>query len=183
MNRNSTQDSTSRCRQYVLIVAVLFTACSSHKDRPRAPYVALNEIESVFGPLVTAGNHPTANQMGTGDRVGLFRDSAGTIWGLPLTIADNGDVLGCAPYTLRNAPVTDHYPADAEVIGATNEPTGWRGGTGKLELLLREGAGKVEWRSVNGSRIDVGPVCWAQDPPGPKQQLLYYRLTPTNVSR
>ena len=158
---------------------VILVACSSHKDRPRAPYVALAQIENTFGPLVTAGNHPTPDQMGTGDRVGLFRDSAGTIWGLPLVIAENGSVLVCAPDTLREAPVTDHYPAGATLIGVTNEPTGWRGGTGKLELLLREQHGKIEWRAVSGSRIASGPVCWAQDPPGPKQVLLYYRLVPT----
>jgi hypothetical protein len=138
-------------------------------------------MENVFGPLVTAGNIPTSNQTGTGDRVGLFRDSAGTIWALPLAVADNGRVLVCAPNTLRDAPVTDGYPAGATVIGATNEPTGWRGGTGKLELLLREGQGKIEWQAVNGSHIDVGPVCWAQDPPGPKQLLLYYRLAPSEA--
>lgn len=165
-------------RKWLAVVAVMCIACSTHKDRPRAPYVPLTEIETYFGPLVTAGNHPTANQMGTGDRLGLFRDSAGTIWGLPLTIADNGNVLVCAPNTIRDAPVTDHYPAGATVIGATNEPTGWRGGTGDLELLLRAAQGKIEWHTVKGSHIAEGPVCWAQDPPGPKQLLLYYRLTP-----
>jgi hypothetical protein len=80
--------------------------------------------------------------------------------------------------TLRDAPVTDHYPAGATIIGATNEPTGWRGGTGKLEVLLRGQQGKIEWRAVSASHIDIGPVCWAQDPPGPKQLLLYYRLSP-----
>lgn len=178
MKRRSTHSWISKRGRWLLVFAVLFTACTRHNDRPRAPYVSLNEIESVFGSLVTAGNHPTADQMGTGDRLGLFRDSAGTIWGLPLTIADNGSVLICAPSTLRDAPITDHYPAGATVIGATNEPTGWRGGTGKLELLLREGQGKIEWRAVNGSHIDAGPVCWAQEPPGPKQLLLYYRLAP-----
>lgn len=178
MKPRSTHTWSSQRGRWLLLIVVLFTACARRKDRPRAPYVSLNEIESVFGPLVSAGNHPTADQMGTGDRVGLFRDSAGTIWGLPLAIADNGSVVVCAPNTLRDAPVTDHYPASATVIGATNEPTGWRGGTGKLELLLREGQGKIEWQAVNGSHIDVGPVCWAQDPPGPKQLLLYYRLAP-----
>lgn len=163
------------------LLAVLFTGCSSHKDAPRAPYVSFTEIQNVFGFLVTAGNHPTADQMGTGDRVGLFRDSAGTIWGLPLAIANNGSVLVCAPNTLRDAPVTDYYPAGAAVIGATNQPTGWRGGTGKLELLLRDAQGKIEWRAASGSHIDVGPACWAQDPPGPKQLLLYYRLAPTEA--
>jgi hypothetical protein len=167
--------------RWLSVIAVLLTACSAptHKDRPRAPYVPLAEIETIFGPLVTAGNHPTPDQVGTGDRVGLFRDSTGTIWGLPLTVAENGAVKVCAPNTLRDAPVTDRYPAGATVIGSTNEPTGWRGGTGKLELLLQEGKGKIEWRAVNGSHIDGGPGCWAQDPPGPKQLLLYYRLAPT----
>lgn len=175
----SRQGGLSKLRQgWLLLIAVLFTACTSHKERPRASYVPLSQIESAFGPLVTAGNHPTADQMGTGDRVGFFRDSTGTIWGLPLMIAENGSVLVCAPATLRDASVTDHYPAGSTVIGATNEPTGWRGGTGKLELLLRQGEGKIEWRAVSGSHIDVGPVCWAQDPPGPKQLLLYYRLAP-----
>jgi len=116
--------------------------------------------------------------MGTGDRLGLFRDPAGTIWGLPLATAANGRIVVCAPNTVRDAPVTDHYPAASTVIGATNEPTGWRGGTGKLELLLKDRQGKIEWQAVTGSSIDTGPECWAQDPPGPKQQLLYYRLAP-----
>ena len=167
---------SKECWCWSLLIASLFTACTSHKERPRASYLPLSQVENVFGSLVTAGNHPTADQMGTGDRVGLFRNSDGTIWGLPLTIADNGSVLVCAPGTLRDAPVTDHYPAGTTVIGATNEPTGWRGGTGKLELLLRDQQGTVEWRAVSGSHIDAGPVCWAQDPPGPKQLLLYYRL-------
>jgi hypothetical protein len=166
---------SKECRGFLLIT-LFFTACSSHKDRPRAPYVPLAQIEKIFGPLVTAGNHPTADQTGTGDRLGLFRDFSGTIWGLPLAVADNGSVLVCVPNTMRDAQVTDHYPAGSTVIGATNEPTGLRGGTGKL---LREEQGKIEWRPVSGSQIDVGPVCWAQDPPGPKQLLLYYRLAPS----
>jgi hypothetical protein len=76
------------CRRWLFLIAVLLPACTNHKERPRASYVPLSQIETIFGPLLTAGNHPTANQMGTGGRVGLFRDSAGTIWGLPLTIAE-----------------------------------------------------------------------------------------------
>lgn len=176
----SRQSSHSKLlRSGPLLIAALFSACTSHKERPRASYVPLSHIENVFGPLVTAGNHPTGDQMGTGDRVGLFRESTGTIWGLPLDVEKEGNVLVCAPATLHDAPVTDHYPAGSTVIGATNEPTGWRGGTGKLELLVRRTNGKIEWRPVSGSHIDVGPVCWAQDPPGPKQLLLYYRLVPS----
>jgi hypothetical protein len=163
----------------LLLLIVFFSACTSHKERPRASYLPLSQIETVFGRLVAAGNHPTAAQAGTGDRVGLFLDSTGTIWGLPLTIAENGSVLVCAPASVRYAPVTDHYPLDSTVIGATNEPTGWRGGTGKLELFLRDRQDKIESRSVRGSHLEVGPICWAQDLPGPKQQLLYYRLAPS----
>ena len=141
--------------RWVTAIAVILTACSAHKDRPRASYVPLAELEAVYGPLITAGNHPTGDQSGTGDRLGLFRDAGGTIWGLPVAIMADGTVVGC-----------------------TNEPTGWRGGTGKLELLLRDAHGNIQWRAVNGSHIDAGPVCWAQDPPGPKQRLLYYRLAP-----
>jgi len=164
--------------RWVTAIAVILTACSAHKDRPRASYVPLAELEAVYGPLITAGNHPTGDQSGTGDRLGLFRDAGGTIWGLPVAIMADGTVVGCAPPSVHDAPVTDSYPAVSTVIGCTNEPTGWRGGTGKLELLLRDAQGKIQWRAVNGSHIDAGPVCWAQDPPGPKQRLLYYRLAP-----
>lgn len=166
------------CRGWLCLIALLLMACSSHKERARAPYAPLPELENVYGSLITAGNHPTANQSGTGDRLGLFRDTSGTIWGLPLTLANDGTVLGCAPPSLHDAPITDKYPANATVIGATNEPTGWRGGTGNLELLLRDTQGNIYWKPVKGSRIESGPVCWAQDPPGPKQLLLYYRLAP-----
>ena len=110
--------------RWVAAIAVILTACSAHKDRPRAPYVPLAEIEAVYGPLITAGNHPTGDQSGTGDRLGLFRDSGGTIWGLPLAIMADGTVVGCAPPAVRDAQVTDSYPAGSTVIGATNEPTG-----------------------------------------------------------
>jgi hypothetical protein len=171
------------CVTWVVPLLLLFTACSAKKDRPRAAYVPVAELETEFGPLIAAGNHPTHDQNGTGDRLGVFRDSRGTIWGLPLTVSASGSVLGCAPPALQHAPVTDTYPADTTLVGVTNEPTGWRGGTGKLELLLRGAHGTIQWRPVNGSHIDIGPVCWAQDPPGPKQALLYYRLAPATTSK
>src|SRR5579872_719821 len=164
-------------------VVVLFTACSANQNRPRAAYVPIAELENEFGPLIAAGNHPTDDQNGTGDRLGLFHDPRGTIWGLPLTVSATGSVLGCAPPALQHAPVTDTYPAETTLVGVTNEPTGWRGGTGKLELLLRGAHGTIQWRPVNGSHIDIGPVCWAQDSPGPKQSLLYYRLAPATTSK
>ncbi len=169
-------------RLWVVAGLVLLTTCSA-PDKPRAPYVPLADLQTVFGPLVTAGNHPTADQAGTGDRLGFFRDESGTVWGLPLSVQPDGSVIGCAPSTLHDAPVTDTYPLGFTIIGATNEPTGWRGGTGKLEILLRDAQGRIRWLSVNGSHLDTGPVCWAQEPPGPKQRLQYYRLAPSAASR
>jgi hypothetical protein len=145
---------------------------------PRASYVPVAELEAVYGPLFATANHPTPNQYGTGDRLGLFRDGTGTVWGLPLAMAGDGAVLGCAPPGLRDAPVTDTLPVRSEdLIGGTNAPTGWRGGTGELELVFRNKSGQVEWRAVKSSALATGPVCWAQEPPGPQQRLEYYRLT------
>jgi len=97
-----------------------------------------------------------------------------------LTIDEHGGVLGCAPPMLRDAPVSDTLPADAvDIIGAANEPNGWRGGTGKLELLLRDAQGKVRWHPVAAGQIKSGPVCWSQSPP--EISLVYYRLVKTGV--
>jgi hypothetical protein len=74
--------------------------------------------------------------------------------------------------------VTDVFPAGGTLIGATNAPTGWRGGTGKLELLLRDKRGIVHWRPVKSGRIDAGPVCWDLGPTDLAQPLRYYRLAP-----
>jgi hypothetical protein len=92
------------------MVIVLATACGP-EERPQAEYVPIADLERVYGPLLTAGNHPTGDQNGTGDRLGLFRDADGTIWGLPLMIRSDGQVLGCAPAGLHDAEVTDTYPA------------------------------------------------------------------------
>src|SRR5580658_5984161 len=120
--------------------AVVFTGCRGRLEPQRAPYAPLAEVESIYGPLITAGNHPTNDQNGTGERVGLFQDSSGSVWGLPLTVAKSGAVLACAPPALHDAKVTDTFPKGSTIIGSTNEPTGWRGGTGTLELLLRGAA-------------------------------------------
>lgn len=48
---------SKECWGKLLLIALFFTACTSHKERPRASYVPLSQIESIFGPLVTAGNH------------------------------------------------------------------------------------------------------------------------------
>jgi hypothetical protein len=109
--------------------------------------------------------------------MGLFRDPTGTVWGLPLTISADGAVLGCAPPGVHDAPVTDTLPADAEnILGGTNAPTGWRGGTGQLELVFRTKSGEVRTQLVRSGALATGPVCWAQEPPGPPQRLEYYRL-------
>jgi len=154
------------------------TACARRPELPHASFVPVADLQDRFGNLITAGNHPTPDQNGTGERLGLFLDRNGTIWGLPLTISPNGAVLACAPPALRDAKVTDHYPAGATILGATNEPTGWRGGTGKLELVLRGPDGGIYWREVSGARLASGAACWAKDSPGPPQQLGYYRLAP-----
>jgi hypothetical protein len=144
---------------------------------PRAPYVPVAELEAIYGPLFATANHTTPNQYGTGDRLGLFHDRTGTVWGLPLTMAADGAVLGCAPPGVRDAPVTDTLPVKAEdIIGGTNAPTGWRGGTGELELVFRNKSGQVQWRAARSSALTTGLVCWAQEPPGPSQRRAYYRL-------
>ena len=159
-------------------VLVLTTGCGSHREPAHAADTPLAVLQAKYGTLITTGNHPTPDQHGTGDRIGFFRNPDGTVWGVPLSIAHDGGLVGCAPAALQNAPVTDKYPSDAAIIGTTNEPTGWRGGTGKLELVLRETSGDVSILAVKGGKLSNGPVCWAQVPPGPSQQLLYYRLAP-----
>jgi hypothetical protein len=161
--------------------AIVFTDCGGHLEQQRAPYAPLAEVESIYGPLITAGNHPTRDQNGTGERLGLFQDATGTVWGLPLTVAKSGAVLACAPPALHDGKVTDTYSTGSTIIGSTNEPTGWRGGTGALELMLRDAAGIVRWQTVRGASIATGPVCWAPESPGPPQELYYYRLAPAPV--
>lgn len=163
----------------VVAAAFVGAGCGARPSPPRASYVPVKELEGVYGPLITAANHPTPDQHGTGDRLGLFRDRAGTVWGLPLAMAADGTVLGCAPPALSKAPVTDTLPVNAAVIvGATNAPTGWRGGTGQLELVFRNKSGEVHWRAVASGTLTTGAQCWAQEPPGPTQRLEYYRLAP-----
>ena len=162
-----------------LAVTSLLVSCGGPAATTRAPYRPVAELEAIYGPLVAAANHPTPEQHGTGDRLGLFRERTGTLWGLPLAVAQDGTVLGCAPQTLHDAPVTDRLTAEAtDIIGATNAPTGWRGGTGRLELLFRNKSGHVRWQAVASGALATGPVCWAQEPPGPQQPLQYYRLAP-----
>lgn len=161
----------------ILGVSILLIAVSGCRpERPRVAYgVPVAELEQSYGRLITVSNMPTPDQNGTGDRLGLFRDGGGTIWGIPLTIGENGSVIGCAPPALHEAPISDRLPANtAEVVGAANEPNGWRGGTGKLELLLRDAQGGLRWHAVEAVEIKTDPVCWSQS--SPAQPLKHYRL-------
>lgn len=168
-----------RERNVLLTTMLLFVSCS-HPKQPPATYVPISQLEQSYGRLITVSNAPTQDQHGTGDRLGIFRDSSGTVWGIPLTIADNGDLLGCAPPMLREFAVTDTLPADAvDIIGAVNQPSGWRGGTGKLELLIRDAKGALRFHSVASAEIKTGRVCWSQSPP--EQPLKYYRLIKANT--
>jgi hypothetical protein len=163
----------------VLLTLLLFVSCSQPKQA-HGNYVPVSQLEQIYGRLITVSNVPTQDQHGTGDRLGIFRDSSGTVWGKPLTIADNGDLLGCAPPMLREFEVTDTLPADAvDIIGAVNQPSGWRGGTGKLELLVRDAQGGLRLHSVASAEVKTGPVCWSQSPPA--QPLKYYRLIKATV--
>ena len=157
-----------------ILVAILFASCA-RSDRQRVGYVPVAQLEQSYGRLITVSNEPTLDQHGTGDRVGLFRDNTGTFWGIPLTVGEDGSVLGCAPPSLREIPVSDTLPADlVDIVGAANEPTGWRAGTGKLELLIRDGSGRLRFHPVAAVELKAGPICWSQSPP--EQPLHYYRL-------
>ena len=159
---------------------VLVVSCSNPPKQPHAAYVPISQLEQSYGKLITVSNAPTPDQHGTGDRLGLFRDSSNTVWGIPLTISDNGDLLGCAPPMLREFAVTDTLPVDVvDIIGAVNQPSGWRGGTGKLELLVRDEQGGLRLHSVAGEEVRTGAVCWSQSPP--EQPLQYYRLIKANT--
>lgn len=166
----------------VLGIALLGFASCQQPDAPQVAYVPVAQLEQKYGRLITVSNSPTPDQNGTGDRLGLFRDSDGTVWGIPLLAGEDGSVQGCAPPTLRDVPVSDTLPPDtAEIVGAANEPTGWRGGTGKLELLLRDAQGGLRWHSVAAAEIKTGAICWSQSPP--RQPLKYYRLVKASTTK
>jgi hypothetical protein len=171
--------SSRRVRNVLLTTMLLFVSCNQPKQ-PHAAYVPISQLEPSYGQLITVSNAPTQDQHGTGDRLGLFRDIGGTVWGIPITIADNGDLLGCAPPLLREFAVTDTLPADAvDIIGEVNQPSGWRGGTGKLELLVRDAQGALRLHPVAAAEVKTGPVCWSQSPL--EQPLKYYRLIKANA--
>ena len=164
----------------LVIVFFLSASCKRKPEQPKAAYAPIAQIEQSYGRLIATANMPTPDQNGTGDRLGLFRDDAGTIWGIPLMHDERGNLSGCAPPALRDAPVTDKIPEDTlDIVGASNEPSGWRGGTGKLELLFRDVQGGLHWQSIASGEIRTGPVCWSQS--APVQPLPYYRLIKANT--
>jgi hypothetical protein len=70
-------------------------------------------------------------------------------------------------------------PGTQDIIGAVNQPGGWRGGTGKLELLVRDAKGGLRLHPVAASEVKTGPVCWSRSPL--EQPLKYYRLNKANT--
>jgi hypothetical protein len=160
----------------VALAFVLLAACNRERPAARAAYVPLKELEAIYGELVAVANHPTPDQYGTGERIGLFRDPTGTIWGLPL-LEGNGGLRGCSPAGLHDAKVTGFVAAGSTIVGAMNQPTGWRGGTGEIELVYRDSQGAIHTQIVEGTFVP-GSECWTPAEPGPSQQLMYYRLAP-----
>ena len=165
-----------------LLTLLLLTASCARPQQTQASYVPVAQLENSYGRLITVANVPTQDQNGTGDRLGLFQDESNTIWGIPLSVGDDASVIGCAPPMLREAPVSDTLPDDeVEIVGSVNEPSGWRGGTGKLELLLRDAQGGLRWHSVAAVEIKSGPVCLSQSEP--VQPLKYYRLVKASAGK
>jgi hypothetical protein len=157
-----------------IIIVALFISCSRTQERARAD-VTLSDLEKTYGRMIGVGNAPTAGQHGTGDRLGLFQDDSGTIWGIPLVIGQDNSIRGCAPPELRELPVTDTLPSDiSEILGATNEPSGWRGGTGRLELVFRDSQGVVHWHAVSSAELKTQAGCMTDSPPSTPSK--FYRL-------
>src|SRR6185436_7388440 len=81
----------------VLVAVFFLSAACGRKTEPKAVYAPIAQIEQSYGRLIATANMPTPDQNGTGDRLGLFRDDTGTIWGIPLIYDEGGKLLGCAP--------------------------------------------------------------------------------------
>ena len=177
------RDARWLIRWVCFAIAIVLLASCRHVDlrspaeqRPQAERVPIAQIERSYGRLFAVANEPTPDQHGTGDRLGLFQDDSGTVWGIPLVVDESGNVLGCAPPMLRDAPPSDVLPdSSVEIVGAANEPTGWRGGSGKLGFMLRDAHGRLRWQPVAALEIKTGPVCLSESKP--VEPLAYYRLT------
>ena len=156
-----------------LCAGMLGTSCET-KEPQHVEYVSVAQLEQRYGRLITLANAPTPDQNGTGDLLGLFQDEDGTVWGIPLVVNSDSTLLGCAPPGLREVSVSDTLPADlVEIIGAANTPTGWRGGTGELGLVIRNAQGHLRWHLVRSTPV-TGLVCLSKSPP--PQILRHYRL-------
>ena len=138
-------------------VGMLCSACRSPRGDAESAYLPLSEIQPEFGTLIATGNQPTRDQGGTGDRIGLFRDSAGFVWGLPISVSGDGTVRACAPMTLRGRNVTDDLPAGATIVGSTNAPTGWRGGTGNSNSSFETRGVRSDRESYTAERLTARP--------------------------
>ncbi|MDH3492047.1 MAG: hypothetical protein OEM82_00735 [Acidobacteriota bacterium] len=158
-----------------LIFFVAFvSACV--EERPRHGYTnSAEELEKRFGKIITVANLPTPDQYGTGDKIGLFRDKDDTFWGIPVSVGENQSLVGCAPPNLDSIQVSDTLPSDTvKIVGAANEPTDWRGGTGSLKLLLLTSQNKLRWRTVKAVSLETNSVCWSKS--DPVHPLEFYRL-------
>ena len=154
VGRRLLRDARSLICSGCFAIAIVLLASCRHEQRPQAARVPVAQLEKSYGRLFAIANEPTPDQHGTGDRLGLFQDDSGTVWGIPLMIDENGNVLGCAPPMLRDAPASDMLPeSSVEIVGAANEPTGWREGSGKLGLLLRDTHGQLRWQPVAALRL------------------------------
>lgn len=81
----------------VCSLCLLAVAGCHRGNEPGLPsYVSVSELEHTTGRLIAVGNRPTANQHGTGERIGFFQDAKGAVRGLPIRLADDGAVLACA---------------------------------------------------------------------------------------
>jgi hypothetical protein len=131
-------NNSESCEGLGCCAAVVLLGCGEASKQEYAPYLL-----------------PTPAQHGTGERLGFFRDYAGSIWGLPLAADASAAVLACAL-------------------------TGWRGGAGELELLLRSESGKTLWHKAHGAPLGGRWTCRDPESSRPRRDLIYCRLTPAN---
>src|SRR5689334_11519825 len=122
------ESAAFRLRLSTVTAVTIMLVCCGHDgpNLPRAAYVPLAQLERVYGSLITAGNHPTPDQNGTGDRVGLFLDAGGTIWGLPLAVENNGEVRRHREIGTPSAPQQWRDPMECVSDGQTSDgPVCW----------------------------------------------------------
>jgi hypothetical protein len=158
----------------LILLTALLSACT--EERPLRTFnTSAEDLEKRFGQIIEVANIPTPDQHGTGDKMGLFRDKNGTIWGVPVSVGENQSLVGCAPPELEKVQISDTLPPDTvKIVGATNEPTTWRGGTGEMKLLLRTSQNKLRWHTVKPIDLVTDSVCWSKAKP--VRALKFYRL-------